>query len=41
MGQLGDPGDFGKAVAFLCSEQANYITGVSLPIDGGRFTQMQ
>ena len=41
MGQLGDPDDFGKAVAFLCSEQANYITGVSLPIDGGRFTQMQ
>ena len=40
-GRLGDPGDFGKAVAFLCSEQANYITGVSLPIDGGRFTQMQ
>lgn len=40
-GRLGDPADFGKAVAFLCSEQANYITGVSLPIDGGRFTQLQ
>lgn len=40
-GRLGNPGDFGKAVAFLCSEQANYITGVSLPIDGGRFTQLQ
>ena len=40
-GRLGDPADFGQAVAFLCSEQANYITGISLPIDGGRFTQLQ
>ncbi len=35
MQRLGDPDDFGKAVAFLASEQAGYITGVSLPIDGG------
>lgn len=32
---LGQPADFGAAVAFLCSEQARYITGVGLPIDGG------
>ena len=32
---LGDPGDFGKAVAFLCSEPARYITGVALQVDGG------
>jgi len=35
MKRLGDPLDFGKAVTFLASEQAGYITGVSLPVDGG------
>jgi 3-oxoacyl-[acyl-carrier protein] reductase len=32
---MGDPGDFGKAVAFLCSEPARFITGTALQIDGG------
>jgi len=40
-GRIGDATDFGQVVAFLCSEQANYITGVSIPVDGGRFTQLQ
>jgi 3-oxoacyl-[acyl-carrier protein] reductase len=40
-GRIGDAADFGQVVAFLCSEQANYITGVSIPVDGGRFTQLQ
>jgi 3-oxoacyl-[acyl-carrier protein] reductase len=35
-GFVGDPADFGQAVAFLCSEQARFITGVALPIDGGQ-----
>lgn len=34
-GVLGRPADFGAAVAFLCSEQARYVTGVGLPVDGG------
>jgi 3-oxoacyl-[acyl-carrier protein] reductase len=33
-GRYGDPGEFGAAVAFLCSSQAAYISGVSLPVDG-------
>lgn len=33
---IGDPADFGAAVAFLCSEQARYITGTNLLVDGGR-----
>jgi 3-oxoacyl-[acyl-carrier protein] reductase len=33
---IGDADDFGAAVAFLCSQQARYITGTSLLIDGGR-----
>lgn len=32
---MGDPADFGKVVAFLCSEPARFITGVALNVDGG------
>lgn len=35
-GFTGDPYDFGAAVAFLCSEQAKFITGTGLLIDGGQ-----
>lgn len=31
----GTTDDIANAVAFLCSEGANWITGVSLPVDGG------
>jgi 3-oxoacyl-[acyl-carrier protein] reductase len=34
-GRGGDPRDFGRVAAFLCSEPANYVTGVALPVDGG------
>jgi 3-oxoacyl-[acyl-carrier protein] reductase len=37
-GVLGDADDFGAAVAFLCSEQAKFITGTGLLIDGGSFS---
>ena len=32
---VGDPGDFGKVVAFLCSEPANFINGATIVVDGG------
>jgi 3-oxoacyl-[acyl-carrier protein] reductase len=35
VGRLGDAADFGAAAAFLCSEQARFITGTSLLVDGG------
>lgn len=34
-GRTGDPADFGQVVAFLCSEQAGFINGVALGVDGG------
>jgi NAD(P)-dependent dehydrogenase (short-subunit alcohol dehydrogenase family) len=33
--RIGDPVDIGRAVAFLASEAANYITGAVLYVDGG------
>ena len=38
VGFVGDAADFGKAVAFLCSEPARFITGTSLLIDGGAYS---
>lgn len=35
LGRFGQPEEFAAAVAFLASERASYITGVSLAIDGG------
>lgn len=38
---LGDPRDFGQVVAFLCSEQAKFITGAAVNVDGGDFQGLQ
>ncbi|CAN5636865.1 3-oxoacyl-[acyl-carrier-protein] reductase [soil metagenome] len=35
LGRLGDPGDVAGAVRFLCSEEAAFITGAVLLVDGG------
>ena len=34
-GRLGVPEDIGKAAAFLASDDADYITGTALAVDGG------
>ena len=39
-GRMGDPADFGQVVAFLCSEQARFINGIALGVDGGTVTGM-
>ncbi len=35
LGYLGTPRDVAEAVAFLASEEARYITGQVLGVDGG------
>jgi 3-oxoacyl-[acyl-carrier protein] reductase len=35
LGRMGTPEEFGAAVAFLASPEASYITGTTLPVDGG------
>jgi 3-oxoacyl-[acyl-carrier protein] reductase len=35
--KMGHPDDFGAVVAFLCSEQAKFTTGVQLHVDGGNY----
>jgi 3-oxoacyl-[acyl-carrier protein] reductase len=35
LGRLGEPGDVAGAVRFLCSDEASFITGEVLLVDGG------
>jgi glucose 1-dehydrogenase len=35
LGRPGTPGDIAPAVAFLASEEANFITGCTIAVDGG------
>lgn len=35
--RVGDPEDFGRVAAFLCSDSARFITGAAIPLDGGAY----
>lgn len=38
---VGRPDDFGAVVAFLCSDQARFLTGAAIPVDGGAAQGLQ
>jgi 3-oxoacyl-[acyl-carrier protein] reductase len=40
-GTIGEPDDFGRVAAFLCSDSANFITGAAIPVDGGQAHGLQ
>ena len=40
LGRMGRPEEFAALVAFLASERASYITGTSIPVDGGAVRSM-
>ena len=35
LNRMGTPADIGNAVAMLCSEKADFITGQTIHVDGG------
>jgi len=40
MGRLGTPQEFANVVAFLASDAASYVTGVSIQVDGGNLKSL-
>jgi NAD(P)-dependent dehydrogenase (short-subunit alcohol dehydrogenase family) len=35
LGRIADAAEVARAVLFLCSDDASFITGIDLPVDGG------
>ena len=39
--RMGDADDFGAIVTFLCSDQAKFLTGAQVHVDGGAYQALQ
>jgi NAD(P)-dependent dehydrogenase (short-subunit alcohol dehydrogenase family) len=37
LGRLGEPGDISKAALWICSEDASWVSGAALPVDGAHW----
>ena len=38
--RIADPEELAKPIVFLASDDASYITGVNIPVDGGRTAEL-
>jgi NAD(P)-dependent dehydrogenase (short-subunit alcohol dehydrogenase family) len=39
IGRMGEPAEVAKAVVWLCSDAASFVTGLPMPVDGGMVSQ--
>ncbi|PKQ29652.1 MAG: short chain dehydrogenase [Actinobacteria bacterium HGW-Actinobacteria-10] len=39
VGRLGQPSEIADAVVYLCSDQASFVTGIAMPVDGAFVAQ--
>jgi NAD(P)-dependent dehydrogenase (short-subunit alcohol dehydrogenase family) len=39
MNRLGEPEEIADAVVYLCSDEASFVTGIAMPVDGGFVAQ--